>query len=118
MFAKFAGLISSLIFSFSIVAATSSHNMHANHPHKHDSKCGHATEKFAGKTIYAHEGHDHFAHGDHVDEENLTIHKDHSHVHGSDCGHKMVEHDGHKDYLHDGHTHHVHGDHVHEDHKI
>src|ERR1051325_6089008 len=99
---------------------------HTDHAHVHGPGCGHQAITHAGHVDYLHDGHLHFADGQHYDEHQLAVNQtnpnqctpDHAcgahandHKHGPNCGHAAVPHGDHTDYLVNGHLHHPHGDH-------
>ncbi len=94
---------------------------HENHTHQHGPDCGHKAVRHGDHWDYAHEGHLHHPHGDHVDEHVLEVDAQHpdgchplpntEHKHGKGCGHEAVPHGDHTDYIVNGRLEHQHGKH-------
>ncbi|MGQ9896442.1 MAG: hypothetical protein ACUVR8_02630 [Acidobacteriota bacterium] len=95
---------------------------HPDHPHVHDTACGHTRLWHDDHVDYLHDGHLHFPHGNHYDEHCIGVSSTNpdgcapyatacAHVHGPGCGHEAVPHGDHVDYLVDGRLHHVHDGH-------
>ncbi len=105
---------------------TTEHTIHPNHPHQHETGCGHTAVQHGNHVDFLHDGHLHHPHEGHVDEHTLEVSAanpadctnghacdghEAGHVHGPNCGHEAVPHGDHVDYLVKGHLHHQHNGH-------
>ena len=96
--------------------ASTQHDTHQDHEHRHGPDCGHVQVRHDDHVDYLHDGHAHREHDGHWDEcepsgRHVVHEGDHGCDHGPDCDHETVQHGDHVDYVHEGHRHAAHDGH-------